>query len=65
MIFLIIGIAVMVMTGFVSQSFYTRAEAEHRIIPGRVFGGAVPSWVSLINLTSFGCALYGLYKITF
>ena len=66
MIFLILGVAGAVITSFIARSFYVKAAAEHRPVEsGKTFGGVVPGWVSLLYLVSFGCALYGLYKIIF
>jgi hypothetical protein len=66
MIFLILGITGAVITAFIARSFYVKAAANHRRVEtGKTFGGVVPVWVSLIYLVSFGCALYGLYKVVF
>ena len=65
MTFLIVGIVGVVVAGFVSKSFYTRAAVAGELKHDKPFGAAVPKWVSLFYLVAFGCALYGLYKITF
>jgi len=66
MIFIVIGIVIIAVSGFVSKSLYSYALAARRQPdPTKPFGGLVPAWISLIYLVGLASILYGLYQIIF
>jgi hypothetical protein len=66
--FIVIGILGIAVSGVLSKRYWDKANPLERMVgsaEGRAFGGAVPLWVSLINLASFGCLIYGIIKLGF
>ena len=66
MTFIIIGVIGIAASGFLSQRYYNKANPSDRIAGSKqshIFGGVVPHWVSLINLASVGCLMYGVIKV--
>lgn len=64
--FIIIGIVGIVLSGILSQRYYRSADPLQRVVgsmEGKAMGGVVPVWVSLVNLTSFGFLIYGIFTL--
>ncbi len=66
MIFIVIGVIGIVVSGFLSNRYYNKADPLDRMVgamEGRSFSGVVPLWLSLINVASYGCLIYGIVKV--
>jgi hypothetical protein len=60
---LIVGVAGLIIAGFIAKSYRAYAVVARRIRPDKPFGGAVPAWVSLLLLGSLGLVIYGMIKL--
>ena len=63
---LVVGIIGIVMSGLLSSSYYKKAGPLKRMLEATEGIGSqkvIPRWVSLINLASFGCLIYGVVRL--
>ncbi len=65
MIFVICGIGGILVSAYITKTLHDHAVTGRKTRDDKPFGGAVPGWVSLLCLASFGIAIYGLYKLIF
>ena len=63
MIFIVIGIIGIALSGFLSNRYYNKANPSDRMMgsmKGLPLGGVVPPWISWINVLSFALLIYGI-----
>lgn len=68
MAFIVIGVIGIVVAGFLSSKYYKKADPLQRAVgamEGKAMSGVVPLWVSLLNVGSYGCLIYGIIKLVF
>ena len=63
-IYIVIGIIGVVGSGMLSKFIFTSLTGRKRPM-GRAFDGKVPVWLSLINIASWACILFGIGKLIF